>query len=595
MITPSATPDLPVAIGQYRILCPLGEGGCGTVYKAEHERLKCTVAVKTLVRRQLKNAYAIERFRREMEAIGRLRHPNIVRATDAGEADGLPYLVMEYIDGCDLGRLLKLLGPFSVPDACEIARQAAEALTCVEAHGLVHRDIKPSNLLLGRDGVVRLLDLGLARFHDTPAGREPLTYTGALMGTGDFIAPEQALESRSVDIRADIYSLGCTLYAMLAGSPPYAGDEYDSFLKKLKAHVETPAPALEERRAGLEPSLNILVKAMLMKAPADRPTSPREVASRLTPFCTGHNLPQMLANFQPAESPRVCSDRMPAADSTASVPQTAGELPLPAGRRHSWRQPWPWTPLLLFLALVPAVLLATGVVHRLNRAGRPEGGTVTNSLEKETSNPVYQPGVWYDLLEHSPRPLSWPAANSWWDYRKAEHELRLDCSATGLLTLATVPDESHGFEMELSFVQNPWSGGVGVYFRGREKAHDVVDMTADAIVLQHIRFEDRTDVARINRTRLQRSTSSGHISANPVDTTTILRPRVGEHRVVLHVGKKGLQKMSWDDAKVDLRPEESEVAAREGAGGQVGVFMEVGSAVIRTARIKLLPEPETKP
>ena len=184
-----------------------------------------------------------------MEAIGRLNHNNIVRATDAGEADGVHYLVMELIDGIDLARLVRLAGPLPVAAACELVRQAAVGLQYAHENGLVHRDIKPSNLLLSVNGELKISDLGLALLNRDERASGELTVTGQVMGTADYMAPEQWEDSHAVDIRADLYSLGCTLYTLLAGRPPFAGPKHRSALRKMAAHAKELVPPITDHRA----------------------------------------------------------------------------------------------------------------------------------------------------------------------------------------------------------------------------------------------------------------------------------------------------------------------------------------------------------
>src|SRR5205085_11414758 len=184
----------------------------GTVYKAEHTRLRRLVAIKLLSADRTQSPSAVARFDREMHAIGGLDHPNIVRALDAGEHEGKHFLVMEFVAGDDVSALLARLGPVPVADACEIVRQAALGLQHAHQAGLVHRDIKPGNLMLTPDGVVKVLDLGLALLSQPAETGRELTGSGQVMGTLDYMAPEQGDDMHGVDIRADVYSLGATLY-----------------------------------------------------------------------------------------------------------------------------------------------------------------------------------------------------------------------------------------------------------------------------------------------------------------------------------------------------------------------------------------------
>ncbi len=260
--------DAPLAslgrLGEYELLAKLGEGGMGTVYKARQTRLDKIVALKVLPKERTSDAQARARFEREMKAVGRVSHPNIIQAHDARDIDGTTVLVMEYAEGLDLAEVVRRLGRLGVADACEIVHQAALGLEAVHENGLVHRDIKPSNLMLTAGltagppeksrtaadlrmaaiGQVKILDLGLARLGAEQPSSGELTSEGQAMGTADYMAPEQAFDSHTVDIRADIYSLGCTLYKLLAGHAPFSGPEYGNAMQKMLAHSgEAGSPA----------------------------------------------------------------------------------------------------------------------------------------------------------------------------------------------------------------------------------------------------------------------------------------------------------------------------------------------------------------
>jgi len=199
----------------------------GAVYLARHTKLDKQVAVKLLPTLPAKMPEFVARFEREMRAAGRLEHPSIVRTTDAGEQDGVHYLVMDAIDGLNLSRIAQAAGTISVADACEVARQAALGLAHAHEHGIVHRDIKPSNLILDGEGQVRILDFGLAQIGLRENGSAEITTVGQLMGTLDYMAPEQAERGGAVDYRADLYSLGATLFRLLSGRPPLAGCRFN--------------------------------------------------------------------------------------------------------------------------------------------------------------------------------------------------------------------------------------------------------------------------------------------------------------------------------------------------------------------------------
>ena len=231
----------------------------GAVYKARHEHLNKIVAVKILPAKSLQDAGAVARFRREMKAVGQMQHPNIVAAFDAGEANGTHFLVMEYVDGSDLSALVKEHGPIPVQQAIEYIRQAASGLAYAHAQGLVHRDIKPANLLVDKKGSVRILDMGLARFDDPMGAGEGLTQSGQVMGTVDFMAPEQAFDTRQADTKADVYSLGCTIYRLLTGQSLFSGE---TLVQKLLAHREQSIPGLRKVCPDAPPALDALYQRM---------------------------------------------------------------------------------------------------------------------------------------------------------------------------------------------------------------------------------------------------------------------------------------------------------------------------------------------
>ena len=262
----------------------------GTVYKARHQQLKKLVAIKILLPGLAQDPQRIARFKREMKAVGQLDHPHIVRAMDAGEAEGRHYLVMEYVEGLDLSKIIDRIGPLAVADACEIVRQVAVGLRAADERGLIHRDIKPSNLMLTPDGQVKILDLGLAVFETdrTPDGET--TAFGQIMGTPDYIAPEQINDAHSVDARADIYSLGCTLYKLLTGQAPFSGPRYKSTAEKMTAHLRDPVPPIRGLLPQVPEKLAAVLDRMLAKDRDLRIPTPGRLVDELATFCVGADL-----------------------------------------------------------------------------------------------------------------------------------------------------------------------------------------------------------------------------------------------------------------------------------------------------------------
>lgn len=264
-------------LGKYLVLDKLGQGGMGMVFKARHRTMNRIVAVKVLPSAATKSPENVQRFQREVQAAARLTHPNIVAAYDAGEANKTHFLVMEFVDGRDLSQVVKKQGPLPVEKAVECILQAANGLMAAHLSGIVHRDIKPANLLLDQEGTVKILDMGLARLDDGDAN-SGMTQTGTIMGTVDYMSPEQAMNTKSADARADIYSLGCSLYFLLAGKAPYHGE---SLMERLMAHREQPTPKLGDACPDVTPALENVYTKMMAKSPAERYQTMAEVVRDL--------------------------------------------------------------------------------------------------------------------------------------------------------------------------------------------------------------------------------------------------------------------------------------------------------------------------
>jgi len=275
--------DLPADLAEhsrYEVSELLGTGGMGTVYRAKHRLMQRTVALKVINSRLTFNEAAVERFQREVRAAAKLSHPNIVAGYDAEQAGRLHLLVMEFVDGTDLGAVMRERGPLPVRDACNYVSQAARGLEHAFEFGMVHRDIKPQNLMLTPDGQVKILDFGIAQLAGEASG-DGLTAEGSMMGTPDYMAPEQARDARSADIRADVYSLGCTLYALLTGQPPFPEG---SDISKVMAHTEQEPKPVSEFRDDVPDELIAVLNTMTAKNPEDRYQTPADVADALAGF-----------------------------------------------------------------------------------------------------------------------------------------------------------------------------------------------------------------------------------------------------------------------------------------------------------------------
>lgn len=291
----------PSRLGEYDILQPLGSGGMGTVYRAQHRRMKRVVALKVLKRELATSENLRKRFEREVQAAARLVHPNIVTAYDAGEDSGWMYLITEFIDGIDLNRHVRINGPMDFAAALHCVLGAAEGLKYAHEQQVIHRDIKPANLLIDQDAGVKILDMGLARLGSNDAeenvNQTDITKSGTFMGTATFMSPEQARNTRDADVRSDIYSLGCVFYFLLSGRPAFSGE---TLIDTIMLHATEPAPSLNDlsTQTLIPQQADQVFQRMVEKTPSDRYASVQEVLDALKPFASDGNAPRQ--TFQPA-------------------------------------------------------------------------------------------------------------------------------------------------------------------------------------------------------------------------------------------------------------------------------------------------------
>ena len=307
-------------VGEYEIGELLGAGGNGQVFKARHRCLDIPVAFKILRSVERDDEVAVKRFRREAMATARLNHPNLIRATDAGVLKRHPFLVTEFVDGKDLYELAAVQGLLSITNVCQVGVDVCEGLEFLAKSGVVHRDIKPSNIMVDKAGHVRILDLGIAHTFDQC---HSLAMEEDVVGTLDFISPEQALRPKEVTFQADMYSLGCTLYFLLIGRAPFCDEMYQSVPAKMLAHIEVNPDHLSQVREDVPHSVANIIMEMMEKHAFDRPSTFREVIDILAKFADGSNLAEIVSSS--------AVDPAPESDSTKSRVQSYPDQP----RRHS--------------------------------------------------------------------------------------------------------------------------------------------------------------------------------------------------------------------------------------------------------------------
>ncbi len=338
-------------LGGCRVLKPLGEGGAGRVFLA-HSPDGRQVAIKVLPPgRAAQEAHALERFQREMELSRRIRHPNVARTLAVGTEDDVNYMVMEFVPGHSLYDLIKTRGTLAVADAARFFLTVLDGLDAAHAAGLIHRDLKPTNLMLTPDGEAKILDLGLAHAMGEQSIYRP---EGTVVGTLDYISPEQIDAPSEADQRSDLYSLGCALYFALAGRPPFEGGD---LVNKIYKHRFETAEPLDHANPGVPPALSALVRRWMSKDRADRPPSARAARQELTRWAN----PEAIPSAPPAPTPP--DNPFSALDDGDDEPEPAEPSPVPLGPRkprrggrgrNSFTTPWA---LLLGLLICLILLL----------------------------------------------------------------------------------------------------------------------------------------------------------------------------------------------------------------------------------------------
>jgi len=300
------------SLGKYKLLSHLGTGGMSSVYLARHTRMQRQVAIKVLPQSRVEDASYLERFTREAQAVAALSHPNIVHAYDVDNDGNVHYLVMEYVEGRDLQRLVNDEGPLAYQTAADYIAQAAEGLAHAHDAGLIHRDVKPANLLVDSKGTVKLLDLGLARFSAEDETSLTVANEENVLGTADYLAPEQAINSHQVDLRADIYSLGCTLYFLLTGHPPFPEG---SLAQRLLMHQTKQPTSIFKDRPDAPPGLVQICERMMSKKREQRYQNAGEVRQALENWSAGQSggsrISRVLAAAGQSRMPKPAGDSSP--------------------------------------------------------------------------------------------------------------------------------------------------------------------------------------------------------------------------------------------------------------------------------------------
>ena len=376
-------------IGKYKILEQLGSGGMGTVYLCEHKLMRCMRAIKILPAAKAQDEAALGRFYREARAVAAIDHPNIVHAYDIDQDDALHFLVMEYVDGASLQEIVKKSGPLDVLRACHYIRQSAIGLDHAFRAGLVHRDIKPGNILVSRDGVVKILDMGLARFFNDDDDILTKKFDENVLGTADYLAPEQAIDSHEVDTRADIYSLGATFYYLLTGKTPFGEG---TVAQKLLWHQSRQPKSARELRPEIPAALEAVIVKMMAKDPANRYTVPAEVAEALAPFTQkpiGQPPDDEMPRLSPAATGRSGDSYEASADSTAiSKPTTPKALQgmSSSPTKHTPASPAPSSPVVRITAPPPSPTRPTvAATPRVEAKTPPGGGTKIKNGARATA------------------------------------------------------------------------------------------------------------------------------------------------------------------------------------------------------------------
>ena len=450
---------IPPTVGQYRLDECLGQGAMGIVFKAWHRRLKRPMVLKILLPTHACEPRRLRQFEHEMEAVGALGdHKNLIRATDAAEDAGLHFIVMEYTPGIDVSTLITRVGALRPADACEIARQAACGLHHAHRNGILHRDVKPSNLFLTSDGIVKVLDLGLAAFHEAPESLD--TDREYVVGTADYLPPERWNGEDQLQPASDVYSLGCTLYKLLTGKPPYSNPGMRVNEKRL-AHLSAPVPSVRDSRPGISVEIEQLLRRMMAKNANDRFPHADDVASVLAPLCRGESLAKMASSLIANTSD---TDRM-------SLEQTLLTRIRTAMQPKSWSKlVWPVCVLLAFAA----------AWFNMGGGGPNQESTVRPSKAAERLLPTEE-------------------GTAIWKYNAEQRRLTISSNETTLISWGDRFDGRGGISTRVALLSPAGEAGIYYGYRTKEgkngRTHHFaallfhLDETSDVWRLEHVPYE----------------------------------------------------------------------------------------------------------
>jgi eukaryotic-like serine/threonine-protein kinase len=597
-----------VVLGRYHILERIGGGGMGAVFRAFHVNLKQVVAIKTirLGERTERQGELVDRFRREMEAVGAIQHPHVVRATDGGEEGGLYFLVMEYVEGIDLERLARELGPLGTADACELIRQAALGLACIHARGLVHRDIKPSNLLLSLDHAVKIADLGLARFRNNPGPDPDLTPEGVAVGTPDYLAPEQAKNARTADGRSDIYSLGCALFRLLAGQPPYPRPRFESYAEKLFAHQQEPIPHVQEVLAAAghpldpaTPAAGVVLQRMMAKDPGDRFPDAESLLAVLTPLAAGSDLAQLWKRLQARELPATGLPGLaPPVGETLGVARGATPDRRPPVKAPPRPRRWPRQVALGSLTLLLAGALGLGAsLGWFSPADSTDLGPRKNTSEppaREVSLDLLPALNWHSLQEQPPRVIFWPQGDgtSLWHHDPGPKRLSLQSKGLGLLQFGQTT--SPHYILRAGLTQSRWQGGIGLYLGGRFP--DQEHSTGRLQFVQLRQERTRSGSRKLNVSRGFQELTRGKNGRLDGPATSVgshpLSEVRGEQTLEITVGDGVLQQVRINGVVLRqlLTPDVNQHFTPADQTGSFGVIVNASEGIVRHAEFMRLNE-----